>query len=79
MAIVSAFTIIRSLSLFHVMLGYFFLTNPRFILDQNIVFILGEAMQLGRHLSLAFQPTQSPTHPLPNPHFLDQTQLSSTH
>ncbi|KAF2658291.1 hypothetical protein K491DRAFT_593241 [Lophiostoma macrostomum CBS 122681] len=46
MAIISAFTIIRSVSLFHIMLGYFFLTNPRFILDQNIVFILGEAMQL---------------------------------
>jgi hypothetical protein len=46
MAIVSAYTIIRSLALFHITLGVLFLKNPKLVADQNIVFILGEAMQL---------------------------------
>lgn len=46
MAIVSAYTIIRSLSLFHITVGVLFLRNPRLIADQNIVFLLGESMQL---------------------------------
>ncbi|KAF2178625.1 hypothetical protein K469DRAFT_598951 [Zopfia rhizophila CBS 207.26] len=46
MAVVSAFTIIRGLALFHVTLAYFFLTDPKIIADQNVVFLLGESMQL---------------------------------
>ncbi|KAK1542499.1 hypothetical protein CPAR01_05886 [Colletotrichum paranaense] len=38
MAIISAKTIITSLSLFHVTLAYFFLTNPATIADQAMVF-----------------------------------------
>jgi Ni/Fe-hydrogenase subunit HybB-like protein len=46
MAIVSAYTIIRSLALFHVTLAVLFLRNPKLIADQNLVFIMGESMQL---------------------------------
>ncbi|KAF1996037.1 hypothetical protein P154DRAFT_556496, partial [Amniculicola lignicola CBS 123094] len=46
MAIVSAYTIIRGLALFHLTLGVLFLRNPKMIADQNIVFVLGEAMKL---------------------------------
>ncbi|KAF2456617.1 increased loss of mitochondrial DNA protein 1 [Lineolata rhizophorae] len=46
MAIVSPFTIIRGLSVFHLTLGFFFLTSPDAITNQNIVFLLGEAMKL---------------------------------
>ncbi|KAH8602739.1 increased loss of mitochondrial DNA protein 1 [Bisporella sp. PMI_857] len=46
MAIISGATIITSLSLFHITLAFFFLTSPSSIVDQQIVFILGEAMGL---------------------------------
>jgi hypothetical protein len=46
MAIFSAYTIIRGLSLFHITLAVLFLKNPKLIADQNLVFILGEAMKL---------------------------------
>ncbi|TVY58004.1 Protein ILM1 [Lachnellula cervina] len=46
MALISAATIITSLSLFHITLAFFFLTNPHQIADQTLVFILGEAMGL---------------------------------
>jgi hypothetical protein len=46
MAILSGVTLIRSLALFHITLAYFFLTNPKIISDQSVVFVLGEAMQL---------------------------------
>jgi hypothetical protein len=46
MALISAFTIIRTISLFHLTAAYFFLTAPRVIADQNIVFILGEAIRV---------------------------------
>jgi len=46
MAIVSAFTLIRSLALFHITLAFFFFRNPKIIAEQNIVFLMGEAMQL---------------------------------
>lgn len=44
MALISASTIITSLSLFHITLGYFFLTSPVTVADQSLVFVLGEAM-----------------------------------
>lgn len=44
MALISAKTIITSLSLFHITLGFFFLTNPMTIADQALVWALGESM-----------------------------------
>ncbi|KAJ0120508.1 hypothetical protein J7T55_015237 [Diaporthe amygdali] len=44
MALISAKTIITSLSLFHITLGFFFLTNPMTVADQVLVYVLGEAM-----------------------------------
>ncbi|KAL8366720.1 hypothetical protein RB595_010533 [Gaeumannomyces hyphopodioides] len=44
MALISANTIITSLSLFHITLGYFFLTSPVTVADQSLVFVMGEAM-----------------------------------
>jgi hypothetical protein len=46
MALVSAFSAIRALSLFHITLAFYLLTNPRMIAEQNLVVILGEAMDL---------------------------------
>jgi hypothetical protein len=46
MAIVGAYTIIRALALFHITLGIYFLHNPKMVAEQNIVFLMGEAMQL---------------------------------
>ncbi|KAI9821582.1 MAG: hypothetical protein M1832_003256 [Thelocarpon impressellum] len=46
MALISGGTIIRSVSLFHLTLAYFFLNAPHRLGDQNLVFILGEAMGL---------------------------------
>lgn len=48
MAIISAFTLIRAISLFHITAAYLFLTAPKVIADQNVVFILGESMRLVR-------------------------------
>ncbi|KAH7134062.1 increased loss of mitochondrial DNA protein 1 [Dactylonectria macrodidyma] len=44
MALISAKTIITSVSLFHVTIAYFFLTNPSSVDNQALVFILGESM-----------------------------------
>ncbi|KAJ9133315.1 Protein ILM1 [Pleurostoma richardsiae] len=57
MALISAKTIITSLSLFHITLGFFFLTSPITIADQALVYIIGEAM--GMPYSRAFE-SQSP-------------------
>ncbi|KAG9236908.1 increased loss of mitochondrial DNA protein 1 [Amylocarpus encephaloides] len=46
MALISAATIITSVSLFHLTLAYFFLTNPSQIADQTLVFIIGQAMNM---------------------------------
>ncbi|KAF2157370.1 hypothetical protein K461DRAFT_220613 [Myriangium duriaei CBS 260.36] len=46
MAILSAFTIIRGLSLFHLTAAYFLLVSPSTLTSQPIVLILGDAMQL---------------------------------
>ncbi len=48
MALIGASTIIRTLSIFQLTLAYFFLTSPGKISDQNLVYILGEAMGLVR-------------------------------
>ncbi|KAK0648926.1 increased loss of mitochondrial DNA protein 1 [Cercophora newfieldiana] len=57
MALISAKTIITSISLFHITLGFFFLTNPGTIADQAVVYLLGEAM--GLPYARSFE-TQSP-------------------
>ncbi|TAQ90497.1 hypothetical protein B7494_g1198 [Chlorociboria aeruginascens] len=44
MPLISANTILTSISLFHVTLAWFFLTSPSSIADQTLVFIIGEAM-----------------------------------
>ncbi|KAF2730576.1 hypothetical protein EJ04DRAFT_515154 [Polyplosphaeria fusca] len=46
MAIISAYSIIRGLSLFHLTLAAFLIRSPKLIADQNVVFLLGESMQL---------------------------------
>lgn len=48
MAVLSALTLIRVFSLFHITLAFYILTSPRVIADQNIVFLLGESMHLVR-------------------------------
>ncbi|TPX07029.1 uncharacterized protein E0L32_011017 [Thyridium curvatum] len=57
MALISAKTIITSISLFHITLGFFFLTNPVTVADQSLVWVIGEAM--GMPYSRNFE-TQSP-------------------
>jgi hypothetical protein len=44
MALISSTTIITSVSLFHLTLAWFFLTNPSTIDDQTLVWTLGESM-----------------------------------
>lgn len=51
MALISARTIITSLSLFHVTLAFFFLTDPATIADQAMVYVLGESMGMVGFLS----------------------------
>jgi hypothetical protein len=58
MALISANTIIRSLSLFHITLAFFFLTSPGQIADQTLVFIIGEAM--GMPYARAFDVQSAP-------------------
>lgn len=50
MALISAKTIITSVSLFHITLGFFFLTSPGTIADQALVWVIGEAMGMVRLL-----------------------------
>lgn len=50
MGVVSPYTIIRAVSLFHITAAWFFLASPRKIVDQNVVFMLGESMRLVRIL-----------------------------
>lgn len=54
MAIFSGRTIVTCLSLFHVTLGFFFLTNPSIIEDQGLVWIIGESMGMVRVPPLSF-------------------------
>ena len=44
MALISGATLIRSISLFHLTLAYYFLVNPQKLADQNLVFIFGESL-----------------------------------
>ncbi|KAJ4113234.1 hypothetical protein NW768_011510 [Fusarium equiseti] len=58
MALISAKTIITSVSLFHLTLAYFFLTNPSSINEQALVFMMGESM--GMPLARGFESQSSP-------------------
>lgn len=46
MPFISANTLITSVSLFHLTIAYFLMTNPRTVGDQVIVYVLGESMQM---------------------------------
>lgn len=65
MAIISATSIIRSLSIFHLTVAYFLLTSPTTIADHNLVFVLGAAMDLVG-LSLLFYPLPPSLHSSPS-------------
>ncbi len=56
MALISAKTILTSICLFHITLGFFFLTNPGTVADQAVVYLLGESMGL---VCLFFPPDTS--------------------
>ncbi|KAM0303917.1 hypothetical protein HYE67_003995 [Fusarium culmorum] len=58
MALISAKTIITSVSLFHLTLGYFFLTSPSSINEQALVFMMGDSM--GMPLARGFEVQSSP-------------------
>lgn len=49
MPLISSTTIITSISLFHLTLAFFFLTNPRAIDDQALVYVMGESMGMVSH------------------------------
>ncbi|KAK7542321.1 increased loss of mitochondrial DNA protein 1 [Phyllosticta citribraziliensis] len=53
MAIFSAFNLIRAMSAFHMTLSYFLLNAPKKIADQNLVFLLGEAMRISEPTGFA--------------------------
>ncbi|KAF2281054.1 uncharacterized protein EI97DRAFT_368339 [Westerdykella ornata] len=46
MAIISAYTLIRTISLFHLTLAVLFIKNPKLIADQSLVYVMAESMQL---------------------------------
>ncbi|PVH97175.1 hypothetical protein DM02DRAFT_658534 [Periconia macrospinosa] len=46
MGLVSAYTVIRALALFHLTVAVLFLRNPRSVAEHNIVLLMQEAMQL---------------------------------
>lgn len=56
MAIISATTLLRTISIFHITVAYYLLFSPSTIADQNLVYILGAAMDIVR----------SPSHPIPS-------------
>lgn len=46
MPFISSLNLIRTISVLHLALAYYFLTNPSIILNQALVWILGESMGL---------------------------------
>lgn len=69
MALISSTTIITSVSLLHLTLAYFFLSNPLTIDDQALVWVLGESMGMVC--------THLPTHPgnPTQPNFRSRTEI----
>jgi hypothetical protein len=66
MGFLSPYTLIRTVSIFHLSAAYFFLASPRKLVDQNVVFMLGESMRLVRQDQL--QETKCRTNQTPQPH-----------
>jgi len=58
MALISAANLLRSISLFHLTIAYFLLVSPSLMVDQNLVFILGEAMQMVNAITIQALPPQ---------------------
>ena len=54
MALFSGRTIVTLLSLLHITLGFFFLTNPSVIEDQGLVWVIGESMGMVRTQSTPY-------------------------
>lgn len=50
MALLSAANLLSAVSMFHLTIAYFFLVSPALISNQNLVFILGAAMDLVRQV-----------------------------
>jgi len=48
MAIITATILLRTISIFHITVGYYLLFSPSTIADQNLVYILGAAMDIVR-------------------------------
>ena len=46
MGLIGPYTLIRAISVFHITVAWFFLTAPRRVVDQNVVYMLGESMRL---------------------------------
>jgi hypothetical protein len=65
MALISATTIIRSLAIFHLTIAYFLLTSPSTIVDQNLVYILGAAMDMVPAAPILFSTLSAPSIPFP--------------
>jgi len=58
MALISAANLLRSISFFHLTIAYFLLVSPSLMVDQNLVFILGEAMQMVNAITIQALPPQ---------------------
>ena len=58
MTLISATNLLRSVSLFHLTIAYFFLVSPSIISTQNLVLILGAAMDLVSRAE-SFDPSSS--------------------
>lgn len=46
MGLIGPYTLIRAVAVFHITAAWFFLTAPRKMVDQNVVYMLGESMRL---------------------------------
>lgn len=46
MGLIGPYTLIRSLSIFHIAIAWFFLTAPIKLADADVIVVLGESMRL---------------------------------
>ena len=51
MALLSAFNIIRIIALLHIAIAYYLLVDPRIVAEQNLVFVLGNSMEMVSYVS----------------------------
>jgi hypothetical protein len=56
MALLSSLTLIRVLSLGHLIVAFYFLVAPRVVADNNIIFMLGESMRMVRFRDNSWPP-----------------------